>query len=169
LKSFVFLLAREIISDNDLDYLASKYHHRHPTFTIDIQERTCQLIIFACTYHYRHIEIDLRCECIYNIYSEKFQLNWSTDNMSYKHIIDRILLHINSSATNRSIDDQIETIIERITEYFTKWKTVDEELRCASISLSPSIEILQYEDSPRSRRRLYLERSLSWSQSLRKH
>lgn len=89
-------------------------------------------------------------------------------------MLDQICLHINSSSKYRSLDDQIETFIEKITNYFIKFKAIDNDeqssitTRQSSISLSSSIEILQYERSPQSQRRQCLERSLSWSQSVAK-
>jgi hypothetical protein len=177
--SFVFsYLAREIITDKELRRLTDKYHNRHPTFSIDLQERTCKTIIFACIYHYRHIEVDLRCQCIYDDILHKFQYNWSTDNVEYKKVLQEIFLRLNSSTTNRSVDDQIESIINQITKYFTQLKPIQEgeqqpqqsktittRITSTSSSTAP-IEIVKYEQSPQSRRRVLLERSLSWSQPL---
>lgn len=164
-------LARKLITDNELQYLADKYHNRHPTFTIDIQERTCNTIILACIYHYRHIEIDLRCQCIYDDDLHRFEFNWSTDNIEYQKLLEEIFLRLNSSLINRSLDDQIESIIEQITKYFTRLKPIHEEEQQSLIitnndppSLSLPIEIIKYERSPQSRRRQLIERSLSWSQ-----
>ncbi|UJR36304.1 hypothetical protein I4U23_029032 [Adineta vaga] len=181
--------AREIITDKELRRLTDKYHVRHPTFSIDIQERTCKTIILACIYHYRHIEMELTCQCIYNDLSRKFQSIWSTDKSEYKKILDEIFINLNSRTAHRIMDDQIEEIIEQITKYFMGLKPIEEEeeeeeeegedhtkqnesriqTRKNSISIltcSP-IEIVKYERSPQSRRRRQLvERSLSWSQPL---
>jgi hypothetical protein len=175
--SFVFsYLAREIITDKELRRLTDKYHNRHPTFSIDMQERTCKTIIFACIYHYRHIEIDLRCQCIYDDILHKFQSNWSTDNVEYKKFYEDIFFSLNSSSMNRSLDDQIESIIEQTTKYFTQLKPILEEEHGSAIRTSENsklssspIEIVKYERSPQSRRRQLLERSLSWSQPLTAH
>jgi hypothetical protein len=162
-------LARELITDNELHRLANKYHYRHPTFTIDIQERTCKRIILACIYHYRHIELNLRCQCIYDDSLHKFESNWSTDNVEYRQILDGIFLSLKSSLINRSFDDQIESIIEQITKYFIRLKPIQEErqqqpiitTRKDSTLVSSPIEIVKYERSPLNRRKQYLERSLS--------
>lgn len=89
-----------------------------------------------------------------------------------------MFLHRNFLLTNRSLDDQIESIIEQITKYFTRLKPIQEEERQQqqqqsmlmtskdSTSLLPSIEIVKYERSPQSGRKQFLERSLSWSQPL---
>jgi hypothetical protein len=78
---------------------------------------------------------------------------------------------------NRSLDDQIESIIEQTTKYFTQLKPILEEEHGSAIrtsensklSSSSPIEIVKYERSPQSRRRQLLERSLSWSQPLTAH
>ncbi|CAF0815122.1 unnamed protein product [Rotaria sp. Silwood1] len=169
-----FCEARELITDNELRGLANKYHNRHPTFSIDIQERSCKTIIFACIYHYRHIEIDLKCQCIYNDILHKFEYNWSTDDVEYKKILEHIFLRLNSSSNRRSLDDQIESIIEQITKYFIQLKPIKKEaqeqsfitIRHSSTSSSLPIEIVKYSQSPQSQRRNLFDRSLSWSQSL---
>jgi hypothetical protein len=158
----LFFLARELITDHELHCLASKYHNRHPTFTIDIQERTCHTIILACVYYYRYIQLDLRCQCIYNDYLHKFESSWSTDNIEYKNILNEIILQLNFSSTNRSLDDQIETIIEHITKYFIQ----EGQQPSTIITANDSIKIIKYERSPQSRRKQFLERSISWSQPL---
>ena len=176
---FFSCLARAIITDKELRRLADKYHYRHPTFSIDIQERTCKTITIACVYHYRHIEIDLRCQCTYTDILHKFQSHWSTDNVEYKTMLEDIFLRLNSSSINRSLDDQIESIIEKITKYFTQLKPIleDEQQQQQSVvrtrnnlllSSSP-IQIVKYERSPQNQRRQLLERSLSWSQPLTAH
>ncbi|CAF2386089.1 unnamed protein product [Rotaria sp. Silwood2] len=168
-----FCEARELITDNELRRLADKYHNRHPTFSIDIQERTCKTIILACIYHYRHIEIDLRCQYIFDDILHKFQLSWSTDDVEYKNILENIFLHLNSLSNRRSLDDQIESIIEQLTKYFIQLKPIKEEqeqsfrtIKQNSTLSSLPIEIVKYSRSPQSQRRHLLDRSLSWSQSL---
>ena len=170
---YFFYSARELINDNEIHRLAEKYHHRHPIFTIDIQERTCRSITLACVYYYRHIEVDLRCQCVYNDSLQKFESIWSTDHVKYQEILHEIFSRLNSSLINRSLDDQIETIIEQITKYFIRLKPIQEEEQQSSTKiprrdstvLSLPIEIIQYERSPQSRRNQCLGRSLSWSQS----
>jgi hypothetical protein len=119
--------------------------------------------------------VDLRFQCIYDDILHKFQSIWSTDNVEYKKLLENIFLRLNSTSTNRSLDDQIESIIEQITKYFTQLKPIQEEeqhqltrkTRMNSTSSSSSqVEIVKYERSPQSRRRVLLERSLSWSQPL---
>ena len=128
--------------------------------------------MIACIHHYRHIEVNLRCQCIYDDILHKFQSSWSTDNVEYKKILDDIIVRLNSTSTNRSLDDQFELIMEQITKYFTQLKPIQEEeqvqqqTRIDSTSSSSTIEIIKYERSPQSRRRQLLERSLSWSQPL---
>ena len=162
-----FNLAREIITDDELKHLADRYHHRHPTFTIDIQERTCRTLIIACVYHYRHVEINIRCQSIYNERFNRFDYHWSTDQIEYQEILNEIFDRLHTLHANRSMDDQIETIIEDITKYFTRLKPINEERVIVYPEKdSTSIEIVQYDRSPRSRRRQCLERSLSWSQPL---
>lgn len=166
-------LAREIITDDELKRLANQYHHRHPTFTIDIQERTCKSIILACIYHYRHIEINLRCQCLFDNQFDRFRYDWSTDQIEYQQLLNEIFYRLHSSFIQRSLEDQIETVIDEMTKHFTRLKPVHEEQSTIivredkSISpSSPSMEILKYERSPLSRRRQTLERSSSWSQPL---
>jgi hypothetical protein len=117
--------------------------------------------------------VELRCQCIYDDSLHKFVSNWSTDNVEYQEVLNEIFLCLNSSLTNRSVDDQIESIIEQMTKYFTQLKPIQEEERQQystittkkdSVSASSPIEIVKYERSPQSRRRQFLERSLSWSQ-----
>ena len=143
------ILARELLTDNELQRLAAKYHHRHPTFTIDIQERTCNTIILACIYYYRAIQIDLRCQCIYNVDLRKFESTWSTDQIEYQTILDEIFI-------NRALEDQIETMIEQFTRHFTRLRHIPEERR--QEESVASFEIIKYERSPQSRRKV------SWSE-----
>jgi hypothetical protein len=126
---FLSYLARELITDTELHRLTDKYHTRHPTFTIDVQERTCNTIILDCIYHYRHIEVELRCRCIYNDNLHQFESNWSTDHIEYQKVLNEIFLRLNSSLTNRSLDDQIESITEQITKYFIRLKPIQEDER----------------------------------------
>jgi len=116
--------------------------------------------------------VDLRCQCIYDDNLHKFESTWSTDNVEYQKILEEIFLSLKSSLINRSIDDQIESIIEQITKYFIRLKPIQEErqqqltitTRKDSTVVPLPIEIVKYERSPQSRRKQYLERSLSWSQ-----
>jgi hypothetical protein len=97
---------------------------------------------------------------MFNDNLQKFQSSWSTDNVEYKEILQEIFLRLNFVLTYRSLDDQIETIIEQLTKYFTRLKPIQEERKLSSI------EIIKYEQSPFSRRKENLERSASWSQSI---
>jgi len=116
--------------------------------------------------------VDLRCQCIYDDNLHQFESTWSTDNVEYQKILDEIFLSLKSSLINRSFDDQIELIIEQITKYFIRLKPIQEErqeqltitTRKDSTLVPLPIEIIKYERSPQSRRKQYLERSLSWSQ-----
>ena len=125
--------------------------------------------------------MDLQCQCIYNDILHKFQYNWSTDNTEYKKILEEIFLRLNLSSTNRSVDDQMESIMEQLTKYFTQLKPIQEEepqqqqstirktRKNSTSSSSSPIEIVKYDQSPQRRRRVLLERSLSWSQPLTSH
>lgn len=150
LNCYFLNLAREIITDDELKHLAERYHHRHPTFTIDIQERTCKTLVIACVYHYRHIEINLRCQSMYNERFNRFDYHWSTDQIEYQKFLIELFDRLHS---NRSMDDQIATIIEDLTNHFTRLKPINEERMIEKAEKDPSsIEILQYDRSPRSQR-----------------
>lgn len=173
LLCLVFSLARQHISDLELRQLAQKYHRRHPTFSVDIQERTCKSILLACTYHYRHIQIDLTCQCTYNDILHKFEKQWTTHHPQYKASLNNILASLESTSTYRSLPIQIEMIIELINNYFMELKTIDEQQTLARVtsvtsnrSGQLSVEYFPSEETIRQRRRSLVERSLSCSYSL---
>lgn len=118
-------------------------------------------IILACIYHYRHIEINLRCQCLYNDQSNRFYYHWSTDQIEYEKLLNDILFRFHSSLLQRSLEDQIETIIDEITKYFTRLKPIHQEQQSITIIRDDesSMEILKYERSPQSQRGQSLKRS----------
>jgi hypothetical protein len=171
-------LAREIISDNELHRLTSKYHARHPTFTLEIHERTCKTILFVCIYHYRHIEIDLKCQCIYNSVLHLFERHWSTDHSQYQHVLSKLFADLKTLSIQQTLHDDIETIIEQITIYFVRSKPKEDDdgsskqdrrstATATSQVLEPLfVDTIPYERSWQARRRNLLERSSSWSHPL---
>lgn len=168
-------LAREQISDCEISHLAEKYHRRHPTFSLDVQERTCKSIVLVCVFHYRHVEIDLKCQCRFNDVLHKFEKHWSTHHSQYSAVLNKILSALDASSIYRSLTDQIETIIAQLTTYCMQLKPIPEEggqqrTRSTATSSDASIpipfEFAHYNQSLEHPRQVLLRRSFSWSQPL---
>lgn len=178
---FRLRLAREHIPDSELRQLSEKYHRRHPTFSLDIAERTCKSVLLICNYHYRHIVIDLRCQCTYNEVLHKFEKQWTTDDPLYKSNLNKILKNLDSTLIYRSLPIQIEILINLLNNYFIQLKPIEEQddvqLRRKSSNVSKdfeksarlSIENFPTENTIQYRRRSLVDRSLSWSHSFSRH
>ena len=172
---FCSSLAREQITDYEISHLAERYHRRHPTFSLEVQERTCKSIVLMCVFHYRHVDIDLKCQCRFNEVLHKFEKHWSTHHSPHSAVLNKILAGLDASSTYRSLTDQIETIIGQLTTYCIQLKPIPEgggqqRKRSTATSSDASIpipfEFAHYNQSPEHPRQVLLRRSFSWSQPL---
>ena len=159
----LFYLAREILSDRELRRLTEKYHARHPNLSIELQERTCNLININCIYHYRHIEVRFNGRCFYNELSQRFRVQWTIDQLDYHAMFVPISRNFTSISTCNTLTNQIEAIIEHMTNHFMQSNTNESQTQ-RTVTNSPAK--IDANRPLLSRRGNLVQRSLSWSQPI---